>query len=112
MALKRQQAAEDAIALSMAKVATGQKLDRLPPGKIFGMAVTEPNPTSLSTSSSITTESSVSEEKESSISGKDGETEVEVASMTSEITTSQTTVQSPVVIFYAINIVYFPVYIS
>lgn len=43
VALKRQQAAEDAIALSMAKVATGQKLDRLPPGKIFGMAVTEPN---------------------------------------------------------------------
>jgi len=26
----------------MAKVATGQKLDRLPPGKIFGMSVTEP----------------------------------------------------------------------
>ncbi|XP_057341550.1 doublesex- and mab-3-related transcription factor A2-like [Microplitis mediator] len=44
VALKRQQAAEDAIALSMAKVATGQKLDRLPPGKIFGMAVTDPNP--------------------------------------------------------------------
>jgi hypothetical protein len=40
--LKRQQAAEDAIALKMAKVATGQKLDRLPPGKIFGMSVTEP----------------------------------------------------------------------
>lgn len=42
MALKRQQAAEDAIALKMAKVATGQKLSRLPPGKIFGMAVTDP----------------------------------------------------------------------
>ncbi|KAG7212079.1 hypothetical protein KM043_012433 [Ampulex compressa] len=42
VALKRQQAAEDAIALKMAKVATGQKLSRLPPGKIFGMAVTEP----------------------------------------------------------------------
>ncbi|KYN13579.1 60S ribosomal protein L14 [Trachymyrmex cornetzi] len=42
VALKRQQAAEDAIALKMAKVATGQKLDRLPPGKIFGMSVTEP----------------------------------------------------------------------
>lgn len=42
MALKRQQAAEDAIALKMAKVATGQKLNRLPPGKIFGMSVTEP----------------------------------------------------------------------
>ncbi|XP_024889156.1 doublesex- and mab-3-related transcription factor A2-like isoform X1 [Temnothorax curvispinosus] len=45
VALKRQQAAEDAIALKMAKVATGQKLDRLPPGKIFGMSVTEPKAT-------------------------------------------------------------------
>ncbi|XP_012144874.2 doublesex and mab-3 related transcription factor 3, truncated [Megachile rotundata] len=44
VALKRQQAAEDAIALKMAKVATGQKLSRLPPGKIFGMSVTEPKP--------------------------------------------------------------------
>lgn len=51
VALKRQQAAEDAIALSMAKVATGQKLKRLPPGKIFGMAVTEPNSTDLINSS-------------------------------------------------------------
>ncbi|XP_012240803.1 doublesex- and mab-3-related transcription factor A2-like [Bombus vosnesenskii] len=42
VALKRQQAAEDAIALKMAKVATGQRFNRLPPGKIFGMAVTEP----------------------------------------------------------------------
>ncbi|XP_076300366.1 doublesex- and mab-3-related transcription factor A2 [Lasioglossum baleicum] len=42
VALKRQQAAEDAIALKMAKVATGQKMNRLPPGKIFGMAITEP----------------------------------------------------------------------
>ncbi|XP_014203728.1 doublesex- and mab-3-related transcription factor A2-like [Copidosoma floridanum] len=46
VALKRQQAAEDAIALSMAKVTTGQKLSRLPPGKIFGMTVTEPDTTS------------------------------------------------------------------
>lgn len=45
VALKRQQAAEDAIALKMAKVATGQKLDRLPLGKIFGMSVTEPKST-------------------------------------------------------------------
>lgn len=41
--MKRQQAAEDAIALSMAKVSSGQKLNRLPPGKIFGMTVTEPD---------------------------------------------------------------------
>lgn len=33
----------------MAKVATGQRLDRLPPGKIFGMAVTEPNAHCIST---------------------------------------------------------------
>ena len=43
VALKRQQAAEDAIALCMAKVTTGQKINRLPPGKIFGMTVTEPD---------------------------------------------------------------------
>jgi hypothetical protein len=41
--LKRQQAAEDAIALSMAKVTSGQKMSRLPPGKIFGMTVTDPD---------------------------------------------------------------------
>ena len=27
----------------MAKVTTGQKINRLPPGKIFGMTVTEPD---------------------------------------------------------------------
>ncbi|XP_043481732.1 doublesex- and mab-3-related transcription factor A2-like [Leptopilina heterotoma] len=43
VALKRQQAAEDAIALCMAKVTTGQKINRLPPGKIFGMTVTDPD---------------------------------------------------------------------
>lgn len=41
--MKRQQAAEDAIALCMAKVTTRQKINRLPPGKIFGMTVTEPD---------------------------------------------------------------------
>lgn len=40
--MKRQQAAEDAIALSMAKVTTGEKLERLPQGQIFGMRITEP----------------------------------------------------------------------
>ncbi|XP_011314874.1 doublesex- and mab-3-related transcription factor A2 [Fopius arisanus] len=43
VALKRQQAAEDAIALTMANVATGQEFNHLPPGKIFGMSVTAPN---------------------------------------------------------------------
>ncbi|KAJ8688284.1 hypothetical protein QAD02_024079 [Eretmocerus hayati] len=48
VALKRQQAAEDAIALSLAKAKSGQEKSelepmlRLPPGKIFGMSVTEP----------------------------------------------------------------------
>ncbi|XP_012270929.1 doublesex- and mab-3-related transcription factor A2 [Orussus abietinus] len=56
VALKRQQAAEDAIALSMAKVATGRKLTRLPPGKIFGMAVTEPDRPSRSESVDETTQ--------------------------------------------------------
>ncbi|CAK9818648.1 Doublesex- and mab-3-related transcription factor dmd-4 [Anthophora quadrimaculata] len=54
VALKRQQAAEDAIALKMAKVATGQKLNRLPQGKIFGMAVTEPKP-AIDTSKEVDT---------------------------------------------------------
>ncbi|XP_044007467.1 doublesex- and mab-3-related transcription factor A2-like [Aphidius gifuensis] len=58
VALKRQQAAEDAIALSMAKVATGKKLDRLPPGKIFGMSVTEPDSNEVSKKNKIANHSS------------------------------------------------------
>lgn len=42
MALKRQQAVEDAIALRLASNETGKSLETLPPGKIFGMKVTEP----------------------------------------------------------------------
>lgn len=42
MALKRQQAVEDAIALRLASNETGKPLETLPPGKIFGMKVTEP----------------------------------------------------------------------
>ena len=42
MALKRQQAAEDAIALGLAAVATGTQYGFLPPGPIFGMAITAP----------------------------------------------------------------------
>lgn len=44
MALKRQQAAEDAIALHLASAETGKPLDHLPPGRIFGMQVTSPEP--------------------------------------------------------------------
>ena len=43
MALKRQQAAEDAIAMGLRAVATGAPLEGyLPSGPIFGMPVTEP----------------------------------------------------------------------
>lgn len=44
VALKRQQAAEDKIALHLASVETGTALEALPPGRIFGMRVTRPCP--------------------------------------------------------------------
>lgn len=44
VALKRQQAAEDKIALHLASVESGTALDALPPGSIYGMRVTEPCP--------------------------------------------------------------------
>lgn len=40
--MKRQQAVEDAIALRLASNETGKTIDALPPGKIFGMTITEP----------------------------------------------------------------------
>lgn len=43
VALKRQQAAEDAIAMGLRAVATGAPMNTyLPPGPIFGIQVTEP----------------------------------------------------------------------
>lgn len=39
VALKRQQAAEDAIAIGLRAVATGTPLSYLPPGPIFGLPV-------------------------------------------------------------------------
>ncbi|XP_023029082.1 doublesex- and mab-3-related transcription factor dmd-4 [Leptinotarsa decemlineata] len=42
VALKRQQAAEDAIALHLASKESGTTYDYLPPGRIFGMQVTSP----------------------------------------------------------------------
>uniref|UniRef100_A0A2A4IX79 DM domain-containing protein n=1 Tax=Heliothis virescens TaxID=7102 RepID=A0A2A4IX79_HELVI len=44
VALKRQQAAEDKIALHLASVESGTALDSLPPGRIYGMRVTGPCP--------------------------------------------------------------------
>lgn len=44
MALKRQQAAEDAIALHLASAESGTTYEYLPPGRIFGMQVTSPTP--------------------------------------------------------------------
>ncbi|KAL3268372.1 hypothetical protein HHI36_007488 [Cryptolaemus montrouzieri] len=46
VALKRQQAAEDAIALHLASAQSGTKYEYLPPGRIYGMQVTSPEPTS------------------------------------------------------------------
>uniref|UniRef100_A0A182IRJ9 Uncharacterized protein n=1 Tax=Anopheles atroparvus TaxID=41427 RepID=A0A182IRJ9_ANOAO len=51
VALKRQQAVEDAIALRLASTETGTQLEALPPGKIYGMTVTEPCPSPSPTSS-------------------------------------------------------------
>ncbi|XP_045514059.1 doublesex- and mab-3-related transcription factor dmd-4 [Pieris brassicae] len=42
VALKRQQAAEDKIALHLASVESGTSLEALPPGRIYGMRVTGP----------------------------------------------------------------------
>lgn len=42
VALKRQQAVEDAIAMRLASNETGKSIEMLPPGKIYGMSVTEP----------------------------------------------------------------------
>ncbi|XP_060529579.1 doublesex- and mab-3-related transcription factor dmd-4-like [Cylas formicarius] len=42
VALKRQQAAEDAIALHLASAEGGKSYDYLPPGRIYGMQVTSP----------------------------------------------------------------------
>ncbi|XP_037081387.1 doublesex and mab-3 related transcription factor 3, truncated-like [Pollicipes pollicipes] len=42
VALKRQQAAEDAIAMGLRAVATGSSCAYLPPGPIFGMNITRP----------------------------------------------------------------------
>ncbi|ALC46865.1 dmrt93B [Drosophila busckii] len=42
VALKRQQAVEDAIALRLVANKTGRKIEALPPGSIYGLTVTQP----------------------------------------------------------------------
>uniref|UniRef100_A0A182N5C5 DMA domain-containing protein n=1 Tax=Anopheles dirus TaxID=7168 RepID=A0A182N5C5_9DIPT len=62
VALKRQQAVEDAIALRLASTETGTQLETLPPGKIYGMTVTEPcpSPSPSSSAASVDVTSSTS----------------------------------------------------
>ncbi|XP_052562059.1 doublesex- and mab-3-related transcription factor dmd-4 [Culex pipiens pallens] len=61
VALKRQQAVEDAIALRLASTEMGTQLEALPPGKIYGMTVTEPcSSPKLNSSSPIDITSSTS----------------------------------------------------
>ncbi|XP_037730725.1 doublesex- and mab-3-related transcription factor A2 [Drosophila subpulchrella] len=43
VALKRQQAVEDAIAMRLVANKTGRSVDSLPPGNIFGLTVTQPS---------------------------------------------------------------------
>ncbi|XP_017118537.1 doublesex- and mab-3-related transcription factor A2 [Drosophila elegans] len=43
VALKRQQAVEDAIAMRLVANKTGRSIDTLPPGNIFGLTVTQPS---------------------------------------------------------------------
>ena len=45
--MKRQQAAEDAVALGLRTIATGNHLKALPPGPIYGMKVDELEPQSV-----------------------------------------------------------------
>lgn len=45
VALKRQQAVEDAIAMRLASNETGKTIESLPPGKIYGMTITQPSET-------------------------------------------------------------------
>lgn len=54
VALKRQQAVEDAIALRLASNETGKTYETLPAGKIFGMTVTEPCVTAATTRTTTT----------------------------------------------------------
>ncbi len=66
MALKRQQAAEDVIAIGLRAVATGSSAGYLPPGPIFGMSVTSPKPDEAASLSQAANKSSTKSEYSSS----------------------------------------------
>lgn len=63
VALKRQQAAEDAIALHLASAESGTTYDYLPPGRIYGMQVTSPMPDSPESESENSKSTSASTEE-------------------------------------------------
>ncbi|KAJ8920094.1 hypothetical protein NQ315_011749 [Exocentrus adspersus] len=64
VALKRQQAAEDAIALHLASAESGTTYEYLPPGRIFGMQVTSPEPDSSDTAGNPQSPPSTSNQEE------------------------------------------------
>uniref|UniRef100_A0A182VR83 DM domain-containing protein n=1 Tax=Anopheles minimus TaxID=112268 RepID=A0A182VR83_9DIPT len=90
VALKRQQAVEDAIALRLASTETGTQLETLPPGKIYGMTVTEPCP-SPSPSSSTASVDVISSTSSDGVGGFEANEEVRLGrpKVTGNITVSQ-----------------------
>uniref|UniRef100_A0A182LXJ2 DM domain-containing protein n=1 Tax=Anopheles culicifacies TaxID=139723 RepID=A0A182LXJ2_9DIPT len=88
VALKRQQAVEDAIALRLASTETGTQLEALPPGKIYGMTVTEPCP-SPSPSSSTASVDIISSTSSDGVAGFEPTEEVRLGKPKGNITVSQ-----------------------
>ncbi|XP_049281944.1 doublesex- and mab-3-related transcription factor dmd-4-like [Anopheles funestus] len=90
VALKRQQAVEDAIALRLASTETGTQLEVLPPGKIYGMTVTKPCP-SPSPSSSTASVDVISSTSSDGLSGFETTEEVRLGrpKATGNVTVSQ-----------------------
>lgn len=68
VALKRQQAVEDAIALRLVANKTGRQIDALPPGSIFGLSVTQPAVAATPATPSVSASSPEAEHAEQSAS--------------------------------------------
>lgn len=64
VALKRQQAVEDAIALRLVANKTGRQIDALPPGSIFGLSVTRPAESSEAAAQTVAASNSPAEHAE------------------------------------------------